>query len=65
MVGSGAFGAFSFGTLNRLLLPLGLHHVLNNLAWFVFGEFTNTAGAVVNGDLHRFFAGDSRSLHNG
>lgn len=26
--------------------------------WFIFGEFTNVAGEVVTGDLHRFFAGD-------
>ena len=58
LLGAGLTGAFTFGTLNRLLLPLGLHHVLNSMVWFVFGEFTNAAGAVVTGDLHRFFAGD-------
>ncbi len=58
LLGAGLLGAFTFGTLNRLLLPLGLHHVLNSMVWFVFGEFTNAAGAVVTGDLHRFFAGD-------
>jgi PTS system N-acetylglucosamine-specific IIC component len=35
-----------------------LHHVLNSLAWFVFGTFTPANGAAVTGDLHRFFAGD-------
>ena len=58
LLGAGLLGAFTFGTLNRLLLPLGLHHVLNSMVWFVFGEFTNAAGQVVTGDLHRFFAGD-------
>lgn len=51
-------GAFIFGTANRLLIPLGLHHVLNSIAWFQIGEFTNAAGEVVQGDLSRFFAGD-------
>jgi len=55
---AGAFGAFVFGLLNRLLLVTGLHHVLNSLAWFVFGTFTPANGAAVTGDLHRFFAGD-------
>ncbi len=30
-------GGFVYGTLNRLLIPLGLHHILNNPPWFVFG----------------------------
>ncbi|AUT58409.1 N-acetylglucosamine-specific PTS transporter subunit IIBC [Paraburkholderia terrae] len=55
---AGAVGAFVFGLLNRLLLVTGLHHILNSLAWFVFGSFTPPGGAAVTGDLHRFFAGD-------
>ncbi|WP_370681869.1 N-acetylglucosamine-specific PTS transporter subunit IIBC [Comamonas sp. GB3 AK4-5] len=56
---AGPIGAFVFGALNRLLLMTGLHHVINTLAWFVFGSYTdpNTA-VVVTGDLHRYFAGD-------
>jgi PTS system N-acetylglucosamine-specific IIC component len=53
VVGAGGVGLFAFGVLNRLLLVTGLHHVLNNVAWFVVGEH---AGAT--GDLRRFFAGD-------
>ncbi|RJS58924.1 N-acetylglucosamine-specific PTS transporter subunit IIBC [Bacillus sp. PK3_68] len=53
ITGAGALGAGIFGFLNRLLLPVGLHHVLNSLVWFVFGEFNGA-----NGDLKRFFAGD-------
>ncbi|MGI8645833.1 MAG: PTS transporter subunit EIIC [Nocardioides sp.] len=52
------FGGFVYGTLNRLLIPLGLHHILNNPPWFVFGEYTGAGGAVVNGDIPRFLAGD-------
>ena len=55
---AGAIGAFVFGFLNRLLLVTGLHHIINSLAWFVFGNFTPPAGGeIVHGDLHRF-AGD-------
>ena len=58
VVGLGAVGAFIFGTANRLLIPIGLHHVINSIAWFQIGDFTNAAGEVVHGDLSRFFAGD-------
>lgn len=58
VVSLGAVGAFIFGTANRLLIPTGLHHVLNSIAWFQIGDFTNAAGELVNGDLNRFFAGD-------
>ena len=55
---SGATGGFIFGFLNRLLIPLGLHHVINSFTWFQFGEFVDAAGKVITGDLSRFFAGD-------
>ncbi|NLW40660.1 MAG: PTS transporter subunit EIIC, partial [Tissierellia bacterium] len=38
MIGAGAIGVFAFGFLNRLLIPFGLHHVINNIVWFIFGE---------------------------
>jgi PTS system N-acetylglucosamine-specific IIC component len=47
-----------YGTVNRLLIPLGLHHILNSGPWFLFGDFTNSAGTVVHGDIPRFLAGD-------
>nr|WP_256737555.1 N-acetylglucosamine-specific PTS transporter subunit IIBC [Pseudomonas sp. dw_358] len=59
MTQSGSIGAFCFGVLNRILIVTGLHHILNNLVWFVFGTFTNPqTGQVVTGDLARYFAGD-------
>jgi PTS system N-acetylglucosamine-specific IIC component len=58
LIGSGEVGLFIYGVLNRLLLVTGLHHILNNLVWFVFGDFS-TAAKVVHGDLNRFFAGDA------
>lgn len=57
--GNSVIGGFVFGTVNRLLIPFGLHHLLNNLPWFQFGEFTNPAtGEVAQGDIYRFLAGD-------
>jgi N-acetylglucosamine PTS system EIICBA or EIICB component len=53
ITGAGAVGAGIYGFLNRMLIPLGLHHVLNSLVWFVFGEYNGATG-----DLNRFFAGD-------
>ncbi|MDR7001530.1 N-acetylglucosamine-specific PTS transporter subunit IIBC [Neobacillus niacini] len=53
IIGLGAIGSGLFGFLNRLLIPLGLHHVLNSLFWFQFGEFQGKTG-----DIARFFAGD-------
>jgi N-acetylglucosamine PTS system EIICBA or EIICB component len=50
-------GGFVYGTLNRLLIPLGLHHILNNPPWFVFGSYEGANG-VVTGDIPRFLAGD-------
>nr|WP_041474449.1 PTS N-acetyl glucosamine transporter subunit IIABC [Erwinia sp. Ejp617] len=58
IVSEGALGAGIFGLVNRLLIPTGLHQVLNTIAWFQIGEFTSAAGAVVHGDINRFYAGD-------
>ncbi|MEZ5679833.1 MAG: N-acetylglucosamine-specific PTS transporter subunit IIBC [Erythrobacter sp.] len=53
IVGAGELGLFVYGALNRLLIVTGLHHILNNVAWFVVGEYQGATG-----DLRRFFAGD-------
>jgi PTS system N-acetylglucosamine-specific IIC component len=58
IVTSGPIGAFTYGTLNRLLIPVGLHHILNSLVWFVFGSYPKPDGSTATGDLNRFFAGD-------
>ncbi|SFV59035.1 PTS system, N-acetylglucosamine-specific IIA component / PTS system, N-acetylglucosamine-specific IIB component / PTS system, N-acetylglucosamine-specific IIC component [hydrothermal vent metagenome] len=61
IIGLGEIGTFIYGTLNRLLIPLGLHHILNSVFWFQLGEYTHLKDGievVANGDLHRFFAGD-------
>lgn len=48
IVGFGAIGSGLYGFLNRLLIPLGLHHALNSVFWF---DIAN-----VN-DLGKFWAG--------
>lgn len=58
IVSAGALGAGIFGFVNRLLIPTGLHQVLNTIAWFQIGDFTNAAGTVFHGDINRFYAGD-------
>ena len=53
ILGAGEFGLFAYGVLNRVLIVTGLHHIINNLAWFLVGDYNG-----VTGDLKRFFAGD-------
>ena len=50
IVGMGGIGAGIYAFLNRLLIPTGLHHALNNVFWF------DTIGL---GDLSHFWAGET------
>ena len=50
IVGLDAVGAGIYAFLNRLLIPTGLHHALNNVFWF------DTIGL---GDLSHFWAGET------
>lgn len=54
----GGVGVFLFGVIQRVLVVVGLHHILNNIFYFQVGSFESAAGHVVYGDLPRFFAGD-------
>lgn len=61
IIGLDEIGTFIYGTLNRLLIPLGLHHILNSVFWFQLGDYNYLQAGkelVAHGDLHRFFAGD-------
>jgi PTS system N-acetylglucosamine-specific IIC component len=58
IAGIAFFGVLLYAFANRMLLLVGLHHILNTFVWFQLGEFTKADGTVVNGDLNRFFAGD-------
>ncbi|GHU85493.1 PTS system N-acetylglucosamine-specific EIICB component [Clostridia bacterium] len=49
-----SLGAFVYGTGNRLLLPFGLHHLLNNFVFTQLGEFHG-----IRGELNRFLNGDT------
>ncbi len=55
--GSAALGAFVYGFVNRMLIPLGLHHIVNTYIWFIYGDFVGSSGAVT-GELTRFANGD-------
>lgn len=55
---TGEYGAFTYGFLNRLLIPTGLHHILQSILLYVFGSYTTSGGQVVTGELARYFAGD-------
>lgn len=58
LIGMGAIGVGIYLFLNRLLIPLGLHHVLNSYIYFEVGEFTTEAGEIVTGEIPRFLNGD-------
>ncbi len=51
-------GGFVYGTLNRLLLPLGLHHILNSGPWFIIGDYKASDGVTYHGDIAMFLHGD-------
>ncbi|NUR06245.1 MAG: PTS transporter subunit EIIC [Nocardioidaceae bacterium] len=57
LVGHSIIGAGLYGVANRLLVPLGLHHLLNSVPWFAVGSYP-TPGGVVHGDVARFLSGD-------
>jgi PTS system glucose-specific IIC component len=50
--------SFTYGVVERLLIPFGLHHIWNVPFFFEIGSFTKATGEVVHGDITRFFAGD-------
>lgn len=58
ILNAGMFGVGAYGFLNRLLIPTGLHHVINTVVWFDFGTFTDASGEVVRGEINRFLKGD-------
>ena len=54
---AGNLGVGIYGALERLLLPLGLHHALNAFVLAVMGQF-NAGGEIIRGEVFRFLAGD-------
>ena len=54
IVGLDAVGAGIYAFLNRLLIPFGLHHALNNVFWFDtigLGDLSAYWGGLVQGDM--------------
>jgi PTS system glucose-specific IIC component len=52
-----AFPLYTF--VERLLIPMGLHHVWNVPFFFQIGEYVNpVTGQVVHGEIARYLAGD-------
>ena len=58
LVGNDVMGAGIYGFVNRLLIPFGLHHLLNSVPWFAVGSFEAANGEIVRGDIARFLHGD-------
>ncbi|MXP50996.1 PTS glucose transporter subunit IIBC [Pantoea sp. SoEX] len=51
--------AFSiYGFIERILMPLGLHHIWNVPFQMQIGEFITTSGQIFHGDIPRYMAGD-------
>jgi len=57
LVGAGALGVGVYGVVNRLLIPLGLHHIVNSIVWFTVPDCSDAAGTTLGGDLNCYFAG--------
>jgi PTS system N-acetylglucosamine-specific IIC component len=57
IVGLGALGTGLYGFINRMLIPVGLHHVINTYVWFQLGTYQGPNGPV-HGEITRYFAGD-------
>ncbi len=54
IVGLGGIGAGLYAFFNRLLIPTGLHHALNNVFWFDtigIGDLSNYWAGFVTGDV--------------
>ena len=54
IVGLGGIGAGLYAFFNRLLIPTGLHHALNNVFWFDtigIGDLSNYWAGYVTGDI--------------
>jgi len=57
LVENDVLGAGVYGLVNRLLIPFGLHHLLNSVPWFAVGSY-EVGGEVYRGDIARFLRGD-------
>lgn len=56
----GTIGAGIYGAINRLLIPFGLHHIVNSIVWFTVPT-CHVGGTTATGDLNCYFAGQQGS----
>ncbi|MER6001238.1 PTS transporter subunit EIIC [Nonomuraea angiospora] len=52
----GPIGTGIYGLINRLLIPLGLHHFVNSVVWYVVPQ-CEVGGRVLGGDWNCYFGG--------
>ncbi|GAA4878200.1 PTS transporter subunit EIIC [Ferrimonas pelagia] len=52
-----------YGVLERLLIPLGLHHIWNLPFFYEIGQYAVPPGGVITGEIPRFLAGDPDAGH--
>lgn len=57
---NGTLGAGIYGAVNRLLIPFGLHHIVNSIVWFTVPT-CHPGGTTATGDLNCYFAGQDGS----
>ncbi|NUP64121.1 MAG: PTS transporter subunit EIIC [Nonomuraea sp.] len=56
----GPVGTGIYGLINRLLIPLGLHHFVNSVVWYVVPQ-CEVGGHVLGGDWNCYFGGAPHS----
>jgi N-acetylglucosamine PTS system EIICBA or EIICB component len=56
----GPLGTGIYGLINRLLIPLGLHHFANSIVWHVVPQ-CDVDGRVLGGDWNCYFSGAPES----
>ncbi|MEV0200264.1 PTS transporter subunit EIIC [Nonomuraea sp. NPDC050691] len=56
----GPLGTGIYGVINRLLVPLGLHHFVNSIVWHVVPQ-CEVGGRVLGGDWNCYFGGAEHS----
>ncbi|SHI10844.1 PTS transporter subunit EIIC [Ferrimonas marina] len=52
-----------YGTVERLLIPLGLHHIWNLPFFYEIGQYNAGPNYPVTGEITRFLAGDPNAGH--
>lgn len=57
-VGDPRTAATVYGFVERLLVPFGLHHIWNAPFFYEIGSYQVPGGAIVHGDIQRYFSGD-------